>query len=61
MGIVVSDQQMVVKIEKQMYHSGNFDQQNLTNCQRKEMADKMYANAKTYFQEKYWENMGYVN
>ena len=37
-GIAVSDQQMVVKFVKQMYHSGNFDEQDLTNWERKAMA-----------------------
>ena len=70
-GIAVSDQQIVVKFVKQMYHSGNFDELDLTNWERRATADKTYANAKTYFQEKYREklmyrkatarNMGYVN
>ena len=70
-GIVVSDQQMVVKFMKQMYYGGNFDKQDLTNWERKAAADKMYTNAKAFFQEKYREkvmyqkeitrNMGYVN
>ncbi len=50
-GIAVSDQQMVIKFVKQMYHSGNFDEQDLTNWERKAMADKTYANAKNTFRE----------
>ena len=70
-GIAVSDQHMVVKFVKQMYHSGNFDEQDLTNWDRNAMEDKTYANTKTYFQGKYRQkvmyqkatarNMGYVN
>ncbi|KAL7478346.1 LOW QUALITY PROTEIN: hypothetical protein ACHAW6_006995, partial [Cyclotella cf. meneghiniana] len=56
-GIAVSDQQMVIKFVKQMYHSGNFDEQDLTNWERKAMADKTYVNAKTYFQGKYREKI----
>ena len=44
---------MVVKFVKQMNHSGNFDKTDLTNWDQRATADKTYANAKTYIQEKY--------
>ena len=57
--MAVSDQQMVVKFVKQMNHSGNFDKTDLTNWDQRTTADKTYANAKTYIQEKYHEKLTY--
>ena len=67
----INDAQMVVKFVKQMYHSGHFDEQDLTSWESRTAANKTYANAKTYFQAKYREkmmfrkatarNMGYAN
>ena len=52
-GVDVSDVQIMVKLVKQMYHSGQFYEVDMTNWERKATTDKTYANAKTYFQEKY--------
>ena len=55
----VSDAQIVVKLVKQMYHSGQFDEVDMTNWERNATADKKYANAKIYFQDKYHEKVMY--
>ncbi len=57
--MTVSDQQMVVKFVKQMYHMGNFDKADLTSWEQRATADKTYANAKTYIQEKHHEKLMY--
>lgn len=53
-----------------MYHCGTFNEIDLMNWEKTPAAGKTYANAKTYFQEKYKvkimyqkaaKNMGYVN
>lgn len=54
-----------------MYQSGDFEEQGMTNWEKKATADMTYTNAKSYFQENYKEkimfresmarNMGHAN
>lgn len=55
----VLDMQMMLKFVKQMYRSGNFDVTDLIELEEKASTDKTFANAKTFFQDKYMDKMLY--
>ncbi len=57
----VLDMQMMLKFVKQMYHSANFDVTDLIELEEKASADKTFANAETFFQDKYKDKMLYCN
>ena len=58
-GITISDEQMAIKIVKQMFLCGHFDEVDITAWERKPVAQKTLANAKTFFIDKYKEKMTY--
>ena len=58
-GITISDEQMAIKIVKQMFLCGHFDEMDLIAWERKLAAQKTLANAKTFFIKKYKEKMAY--
>ena len=58
-GITISDEQMVIKIVKQMFLCGHFDELELTAWERRAKEQKTLEDAKTYFGEKYREKMSF--
>lgn len=51
--VTVRNEQVVVKLVKQMYHSRQFNKVDMTNWEKKAATDKTWDNAKIYFQGKY--------
>ena len=58
-GITISDEQMVIKIVKQMFLCGHFDELELTAWERRAKKQKTIEDVKTYFGEKYKEKMSF--
>ena len=58
-GITISDEQMVIKIVKQMFLCGHFDELELTTWERRIKEQKTLEDVKTYFGEKYREKMSF--
>lgn len=58
-GINRSDEQMAIKIVKQMFMCRHFDEVDLTTWERKPAAQKTLVNAKTFFSKKHKEKLAY--
>ncbi len=58
-GIIISNEQVAIKIVKQMFLCRHFDEVDLTAWERKPVAQKTLTNAKTFFIDKYKEKMAY--
>ena len=58
-GVVISDSQICLKVVKQMYRSGHFDEVTMTEWERRAPADETLAHAKPFFLAKYKDKMMY--
>ena len=58
-GIEVTDSQILLKFVKQMYLSGHFDENDMTDWEKKTTNQKTVEEAKRYFKKKYKEKMMY--